>query len=76
MPTFVDFSKQYVISVVGNETDSAVTIVPVSLEKKGGHLIFIYEYKVGEKQSFTIRPALIIAVNSQYERDIELEKLP
>lgn len=76
MPTSVDFSKQYIISVVGNETDSAVTIVPVSLEKKGTHLTFTYEYKVGEKQSYTIRPALIIAVDSQYVEDLELKKLP
>lgn len=76
MPTTVDFSKQYIIAVIGNKTDSAVTVVPVSLVKKGDHLTFTYEYKVGEKQSYTIRPALIIAVDSQYVEDLELKKLP
>lgn len=76
MPTTVDFSKQYIIAVIGNKTDSAVTVVPVSLVKKGDHLTFTYEYKVGEKQSYTIRPALIIAVDSQYVGDLELKKLP
>lgn len=76
MPTTIDFTKQYVIAIVGNKTDSAVTITPMALEKNANVLTFTYEYKVGEKQTFTIQPALLIAVDSKVEGDLELKKLP
>lgn len=76
MPTKIDFTKQYVIAIIGDKTDSAVTITPISLEKNGGLLTYTYEYKVGDKQSFTIQPAFIIAVDSKYEGDLELKKIP
>lgn len=75
MPTVVDFSKQYIIAVIGNNTDSAVAIVPVSLVQKGDHLTFTYEYKVGDKQSFTIQPSLAIVVDSKYAGDLELKEV-
>ena len=75
MPTAVDFSKQYIIAVIGNKTDSVVTIVPISLVKKGDHLTFTYEYKVGDKQSFTIQPSLAIVVDSKYAGDLELKEV-
>lgn len=75
MPTKVDFTKQYVIAVVGDKTDSTVTITPISLEKNNHLLTFTYEYKVGDQQSFTIQPALIVAVDSRYAGDLELKEV-
>lgn len=73
-PTVIDFTKQYAIAVIPDKTDSAVELTPLKLEKSGDNLIFTYEYKVGEKQSYTIQPLLIIVVDSEYKEDLVLKK--
>lgn len=73
-PTVIDFSKQYVVAIIGQETDSATTITPVGLEKANDKLTFIYDYTVGDKQSFTMKPVLIIVVDSDNKEDLVLVK--
>lgn len=73
-PTVIDFTKQYVIAVVADQTDSAVVLNPLKLEKSGDNLTFTYEYKVGEKQSYTIKPLLIVVVDSKYEGNLQIKK--
>lgn len=64
-PTQVDFTKQYVIAVIGKETDIATEMKPVSLQKQSnGDLVFTYEIKQeGGPQSYKIMPFLAIAVD-------------
>jgi len=63
-PTEIDFSKQYVIAVVRDETDSMAEIIPVSLQKGDKNQIFlIYRISKGAKRSFKIRPAIILVVD-------------
>lgn len=73
-PTIIDFSKQYAIAVVGEKTDLSVSMTPLTLAKEGDNLTFTYEYKEGEKQSYTIQPLLIVAVDSKYEGNVILKK--
>lgn len=73
-PTVIDFTKQYVIAIVADQTDSAVVLNPLKLEKAGDNLTFTYEYKVGEKQSYTIKPLLIVVVDSKYEGNLQIKK--
>ena len=74
-PTIVDFSKQYVIAIVGEKTDLSVQITPLTLDKKEGNLTFNYEYKEGEKQSYTIQPLLMVAVDSKYDGNVSIKKV-
>ena len=51
-PTAIDFTKQFVLAIVLPETDFATEINPVKVEEKGDSLLYSYEVKTGEKQSF------------------------
>ena len=61
--------KQFVLAIVLPETDFATEINPVKVEEKGDSLLYTYEVKTGEKQSFTIQPVSIIILEKQYENN-------
>lgn len=74
-PTPIDFSKQYVIALVGKPTDKATTLTATSLTKSGNTITLGYTETVGEKQSYTIQPFLILVVDNQYQGDVKLRAL-
>lgn len=67
-PTQVDFTKQYVIAVIGKETDITTAIKPLSLQKQSnGDIVLTYEVKQeGGPQSYKIMPFLAIAVDKSH----------
>lgn len=71
-PTPVDFSTQYVLSVIGEPTDKRVEITPFSLKQQQGTIVFNYNITTGEQRSVTIQPVLIIIVNKDYIGEIKL----
>lgn len=73
-PTAIDFARQYVIAVVAGETDIATELKPVSLHKEAGNIVFTYEVVQGDKQSYTIRPALLIVVDKTNEGAVIIKK--
>ncbi len=66
-PTAIDFTKQFVLAIVLPVTDFATEINPVKVEEKGDSLLYTYEIKAGEKQSFSIQPVSIIVLDRKYE---------
>ena len=66
-PTPIDFSKQFVLAIVLPVTDFATEITPVKIEEKGDSLLYSYEVKTGEKQSYSIQPVSIIILDKKYE---------
>ena len=66
-PTAIDFTKQFVLAIVLPETDFATEINPVKVEEKGDLLLYTYDVKTGEKQTFSIQPVSIIILDKQYE---------
>ena len=66
-PTAIDFTKQFVLAIVLPVTDFATEINPVKVEEKGDSLLYTYEIKSGEKQSFSIQPVSIIVLDKKYE---------
>ena len=66
-PTAIDFTKQFVLAIVLPETDFTTEINPVKVEEKGDSLLYTYEIKSGEKQSFSIQPISIIILDKKYE---------
>ncbi len=66
-PTAIDFTKQFVLAIVLPVTDFATEINPVKVEEKGDSLLYSYEIKTGEKQSFKIQPVSIIVLDKKYE---------
>lgn len=71
-PTAIDFSKQYVISIIEEPTDRNIEIVPLSLKQKKGTIVFNYKRTVGKQRSVTIQPALIIIVDKKYNGQVKV----
>ena len=73
--TEIDFSKQYVVAVVGDETDIATEISPVSLQKDDKNQVTLnYKITKGNKQSFKIRPVLLVIADRTYEGPISIKE--
>ena len=66
-PTKIDFGRQFVIAVVNPVTDVATELKPVSLSKENGELIFNYQETLGEKQTWSMQPVLLVVVDNEYE---------
>lgn len=76
MPTTIDFSKEYVIAVCKPETDISTELTPVSLTKDaGGNIVFTYKTTVGQKQTYTIVPCLLIVVDKKNEGPVVLKEI-
>ncbi len=73
-PTAIDFSKQYVITVIGKETDKVTTMNVLSLNQKDNNIVLSYEIKEGVKGSFTMQPFILIIVDNKYQGEIIIEK--
>ena len=75
MPTEIDFNKQYVIAVMMPETNIMTAVVPISLQKnKEGNITLTYKLEKGQKQSYTLRPALQIIVDKTENGILELKE--
>ena len=66
-PPAVDFSKEFVIAVVEPVTDVLTELLPVSLDRQGGDLIFTYEERTGETVGWSMQPLLLIKVDRAYD---------
>src|SRR6476620_5288330 len=76
-PTEIDFSNHYVIAVVGDETDIATEIAPVSLQKDDKNQVALnYRLTKGSKQSFKIRPVLIVIVDKIHDGPVSIKEQP
>ena len=68
-PTPVDFDKEFVIAVVNPITDCLTELAPESLTREGGALVFAYRETVGEKQTWSMQPVLLVKVDRKYETE-------
>jgi formylglycine-generating enzyme required for sulfatase activity len=74
-PTDVNFSKQNIIAVIIPETEFSNSIDIISLQKNAENQIKLkYKLTIGQKQSFTIRPFIAIAVDKSENGVIILEE--
>jgi len=75
-PTPVDFGKEFVIAVVNPVTEFHTSLASESLQKTGGQLVFTYAETVGDKQTWTMQPVLLVKVDRQHETEtVRLEKI-
>jgi hypothetical protein len=73
--TPVDFDKEFVIAVVNPVTDCSTELAPESLRKVDGELVFSYNETIGEQQSWTMQPILLVKVDRKYKMDnVRLER--
>jgi len=64
--TPIDFSKQFVLTVVLPVTETETAIHPLRVEAKGDTLYYSYEIQTGEPITYSIRPASVIILDSRY----------
>lgn len=75
-PTPVDWGKEFVIAVVNPVTDQATELTPESLSLENGELVFTYKETVGESQSWTMQPILLVKVDRKYGTEtVRLSKI-
>jgi len=74
-PTEIDFSKQYVIALILPETDLSTNIEAINLQKSANNEITL-NYKVvrGQKQSYTMRPSLLLIVDKKDNGAVKLNE--
>lgn len=68
-PTPVDFGKEFVIAVVYPVTEFHTELDPESLRLENGDLVFTCDETVGEKQSWSMQPVLLVKVSRKYETE-------
>ena len=68
-PTSVDFSKEFVIAVVNPVTEFHTELKSESLRVENGELVFTYNETVGEKQSWSMQPILLVKVSRKFETE-------
>jgi hypothetical protein len=73
-PTPIDFSKQSAIALIAPETDTAITLQCTALQPRNGQLHLTYRRKLGERQSFTTRPLLLLLVDRDRLAPVVLEE--
>ncbi|MCR4603754.1 MAG: hypothetical protein K5683_09540 [Prevotella sp.] len=72
-PTEIDFDRQFVLAIVMPLTDFETEITPMKVEERGNSLLYTFEVKRGEEQSYSMQPASIIILDRKYEnKDVVL----
>jgi hypothetical protein len=75
-PTAIDFAKEFAIAVVLPKTDTATTIQPLALiQTKDQSLVFEYKVILGNKQSYTSRPFLLVVVDKKFDGNVSLKQI-
>ena len=68
-PTPIDFDQEFIIAVVNPATDRMTELTPESLRQENGELVFTYLETIGEPQSWTLQPVLLVKVDRKYKTD-------
>ena len=74
-PTAIDFSRQYVLSVIGDLTDRSTKISLISLKQNANTILLNYKITEGEITMATVRPMLLIIVDNEYQGEVKLVKV-
>jgi hypothetical protein len=74
-PTEIDFSKQFVIAVIGQDTDKSTSFSVATLKSKGKNIVLRYKMVEGEKLTYQIRPFMLLVVDNKYEGELKTEKI-
>jgi len=73
-PTPIDFDRAYVIALDHPTTNKKTEIIPMSLTRSDGKIIFNYREKQGDTLGFSIHPLLLLVVDNQYNGELVLHK--
>ena len=74
MPTPIDFSKQYVLTVIGLPTELSTTLTLNDVKQDNESIIVDYQLIEGARQSYTIQPSLVILVNQEFKGEPKFQR--
>lgn len=75
-PTPIDFSKQYVIALIGKETDYSTSFFVNSLKEINNQIEVSYKETVStQQQTYAIIPFTILLVNNTYNKQLVFKKV-
>lgn len=69
-PTPIDFSKEFAVAQIEDPSTQKVELKPISIRKNSNILEIKYRKIVGENQSYTSQPAMILIIDNQYNGDV------
>lgn len=69
-PSSIDFSKEFVIAVIGKVTDRLSSIDAISLIKESDSIILNYKVVEGEKITSEMQACLILIVNNKHTGEV------
>lgn len=73
-PTKIDFEREVALAFIEDETAFPTEIKINKLQIDNDYLLIDYNVSQGEKQSFTIRPFLMIIINRKYLLEVKATK--
>ena len=62
------------LALIGQTTDLATTIKVQSLENIDSTIVLTYTQTIGEKQSATIRPVVLLTIDKQIQGSLQVIK--
>ena len=71
-PSSIDFSRQFAIAVIGAPTDIHTRYEVTDLIGKANIITLVYRTITGKKQSYTIRPFLLLTVDKRFNGEIRV----
>lgn len=74
-PTSIDFSKQYVIAIVGKSTKNNTVIYANNLKVEGDEMTLYYKIEEGEKQTYKMQPFIILVVDKKYQGNVGIKEV-
>lgn len=75
LPTPIDFSRQFVVAVVGKLSDAPIHLKVHSLTKEGETLVLRYTQMAELPTSFVSQAALILVIDNKYDGEVRVEEV-
>ncbi|MCD9855965.1 hypothetical protein LUD75_14660 [Epilithonimonas sp. JDS] len=69
-PTAIDFSKEFAVAQIEDPSTQKVELKPISIRKNANILEIKYRKIVGENQSYTSQPVMILIIDNKYNGDV------
>ncbi len=68
-PTSIDFSKEFVIALIGEVSENEISYAPISLKETDGKLFFEYAIHTKKASGALMQSSFIMIVDKQFEKD-------
>jgi hypothetical protein len=68
-PTAIDFSKEFVIALIGEVSENEISYAPISLKEIDGRLSFEYAINIKKASGALMQSSFIMVIDKKFEKD-------